>query len=86
MISFLDQNIIRVRFKSDEVMKCISLLLPYFGILGMIYEESCTVEISHKFVRTRQLVVAQLVEQSLPKLEICGSKPAINNFFYYQHY
>ena len=65
----LDQNIIRVRFKSDEVMKCISMLLPYFGILGMIYEESCTVEISHKYIRTFLECIGTDIQQKKEDME-----------------
>ena len=65
----LDQNIIRVRFKSDEVMKCISMLLPYFGILGMIYEESCTVEISHKYIRTFLEYIGTDIQQKKEDME-----------------
>ena len=65
----LDQNIIRVRFKSDEVMKCISMLLPYFGILGMIYEESCTVEISHKYIRKFLECIGTDIQQKKEDME-----------------
>lgn len=65
----LEQNIIRVYFKSKELMKCISILLPYFGIFGMIYEETCTVEISHNYIRTFLECIGTDIQQKKEDME-----------------
>jgi DNA-directed RNA polymerase beta' subunit len=68
----LDQNIIRVYFKSTELMKCISMLLPYFGIFGTIYEESCTIEISHEYVKIFLECIGTDIQQKREDMEKIG--------------
>jgi DNA-directed RNA polymerase beta' subunit len=68
----LDQNIIRVYFKSTELMRCISMLLPYFGIFGTIYEESCTIEISHEYVKIFLECIGTDIQQKREDMEKIG--------------
>ena len=59
-------------------------LIEQLNCLKWTYATSCSIIVG-RINCTTEVVVAQLVERSLPTPEVCGSNPVIGKIYMYYH-